>query len=284
MKGVGSSLFLSFLHWKLCRITYLETSIHISLSGNWCSFICVCAEWSVEGRGPCLEEALSFWGWGFRGEAADLGLCNVGTHRRQCLWQRGASPAGERAGFGAGLGKNDSSFNPEAGRMMHSTPSWLWERYQEGIQTGRKRVKQEGTNPDKRCETAHGKQQIISLNKGITWQDDHLESSSGYSEVSNCWKEAREAEASPSRGSWAARLTQGRLCGNRKSQSLQLCFSTWLCVQIPQSFIKTQMPNPTLEALNHSLQGRAQQVCFRRTEVILMCLMMVNKKGRVNRK
>ena len=119
MKGVVSSLFLSFLHWKLCRITYLETSIHISLSGNWCAFICVCAEWSVEGRGPCLEEPLSFWGWGLGGGAADLGLCNVGTHRRQCLWPRGASPAGGRAGFGAGLGKNDSSFNPEAGRMIH---------------------------------------------------------------------------------------------------------------------------------------------------------------------
>jgi len=38
------------------------------------------------------------------------------------------------------------------------------------------------------------------------------------------------------------------------------------------------MPGPTLEALNHGLQGRAQQVCFRSTEVILMCLMMVKKK------
>ena len=145
-------------------------------------------------------------------------------------------------------------------------------------------MRKEGTSHDKRCEIAHGKQQTISLNKGITRQDAQLESSSGYSNVSNCWKEAREAGASPSGGWWAARLTQGRLCGNRKSQSLQLCFSTWLCVQIPQSFIKTQRPGPTLEALNHSLQGRAQQVCFRSTEVILMCLMMVKKKGSTNRK
>ena len=61
-------------------------------------------------------------------------------------------------------------------------------------------MKQEGTNHDKRCETARGKQHTISLTKGITGQDDHLESSSGYSDVSNCWKEAREAGASPSRG------------------------------------------------------------------------------------
>ena len=125
-EGEKSSLFLSFLHWKLCRFPYLETSTHISLSENWCAFVCVCAERSVEGRGPALKEPLSFWELELGGGAANLGLCNMGTHRRQCLWPRGVSPAGKRAGFGAGLGKITLVLiqKLEEWPTGHSAPSW----------------------------------------------------------------------------------------------------------------------------------------------------------------
>lgn len=60
----------------------------------------------------------------------------------------------------------------------------------------------------------------------------------------------------------------------RRASLCSLASPKWLCVQIPQSVIKTQMPSPTLDVVNHSLQGGVWQVCFRSPKVILTFLMM----------